>query len=271
MKILLLTGSHPRHLFLVNELVNTGFVSAHVMEMREEFIPNPPSGLEEIDHTNFIRHFRDRDEAEQRHFNGHNKVSVPLPSIEVKMQQLNSIETIDWVKSQSFDLAISYGVHKLSDELLKVLGGNAWNIHGGLSPWYKGNTTLFWPFFMLKPNWAGMTIHRLSSRLDAGDIVHHSVPELAYGDGLHDVACKAVIQVAKDLAEIVSTINLENVKYTPQKGNGKLWIGTDWMPQHLRFVYNVYNNDIVDQFLDGKLPKNDPSLINALRECEKNE
>ncbi|WP_391120377.1 formyltransferase family protein [Psychrobacillus sp. L3] len=268
MKILLLTGSHPRHLYLVNELVKTGFVTAHVMEKREEFVPQPPSSLEEVDRTNFIRHFKERDEAEHRHFKGNDKVSVSLPTLEVTMQQLNSEKTIEWVKNQHFDLAISYGVHKLGDDLLEALPENAWNTHGGLSPWYKGNTTLFWPFFLLKPNWAGMTIHRLSSRLDAGDIVHHSVPELAHGDGLHDVACKAVIQAAKDLAQIVTTIELENIRYTPQKGNGKLWIGTDWMPQHLRFVYNTYNNDIVDQFLDGKLKKIEPTLISAFSKGE---
>ncbi|MEK4083237.1 formyltransferase family protein [Psychrobacillus sp. FSL K6-1415] len=268
MKILLLTGSHPRHLFLVNELVKTGFVMAHLMEKREEFLPQPPAELESVDRVNFISHFKDRDDAEYRHFEGNDMVSVELPTLDVTMQQLNSAETIEWVKSQQFDLAISYGVHKLSDELLEALGGNAWNIHGGLSPWYKGNTTLFWPFYMLRPNWAGMTIHRLSSRLDAGEIVHHSVPQLAYGDGLHDVACKAVIQVANDLTKIITTLKLEEINYIPQKGNGKLWIGTDWMPQHLRFVYNTYNNDIVDQFLDGKLTKIDPPLVSAFSKGE---
>ena len=268
MKVILLTGSHPRHLYVVNKLAKLGVVSAHVMEVREEFMPQPPGNLEEIDRQNFIRHFADRDEAERRHFAGNDNVNVEIPTFKVSYATLNSQETIDWVKSQSFDLAISYGVHMLSKELLDVLPEHSWNIHGGLSPWYKGNTTLFWPFFMLRPNWAGMTIHRLSARLDAGDIVHHAVPELAYEDGLHDVACKAVAQVAEDLVQIIQTIPLADIQYTPQKGNGKLWIGTDWMPQHLRFVYNVYNNDIVDQFLDGKLPKIDPPIISAFRKEE---
>lgn len=268
MRVLLLTGSHPRHLYLVNKLAELGVVAAHVMEVREAFVPQPPSNLEEIDRENFIRHFADRDEAENRHFVGHEAVTTDVPTLKVSFKSLNSEETIEWVKSQSFDLAISYGVHKLSNELLDVMPEHSWNIHGGLSPWYKGNTTLFWPFFMLRPNWAGMTIHKLSARLDAGDIVHHSVPALAYGDGLHDVACKAVAQVAEDLTKIIQTIPLTDIQYTPQKGNGKLWIGTDWMPQHLRFVYNTYNNDIVDQFLDGKLPKMDPPIISAFRKEE---
>lgn len=263
MKVLLLTGSHPRHLYLVNQLAELGIVAAHVMEVRGAFVPQPSPNLESIDRDNFVRHFADRDEAEHKHFVGNDKVKYDFPTLTVALSDLNSQQTIDWVASQAFDLAISYGVHMLSKELLDVMPEHSWNIHGGLSPWYKGNTTLFWPFFMLRPNWAGMTVHRLSARLDAGDVVHHSVPTLAYGDGLHDVACKAVMQVTEDLKKIITTIPLENIQYTPQKGNGKLWIGTDWMPQHLRFVYNVYNNDIVDQFLDGKLPKIDPPLISA--------
>ncbi|WP_268890056.1 hypothetical protein [Lysinibacillus sphaericus] len=38
------------------------------------------------------------------------------------------------VASQSFDIAISYEVHKLSYELLNVLPKHLWSIHGGLSP-----------------------------------------------------------------------------------------------------------------------------------------
>ena len=268
MKVLLLTGSHPRHLYLVNKLAELNIIAAHVIEKRGAFVPQPPNHLEGIDRENFIRHFADRDRAEHHHFEGNENVQDTIPTLEVSLQGLNSVETIEWVRKQSFDLAISYGVHKLSDELLEVLPKHSWNIHGGLSPWYKGNTTLFWPFFMLRPNWAGMTIHRLSSRLDAGDIIHHSVPQLDYGDGLHDVACKAVKQVGADLAKILNEIPLNEIQYTPQKGNGKLWVGSDWLPQHLRFVYNTYNNDIVDQFLDGKLPRVDPPIISAFQRGE---
>lgn len=268
MKILLLTGSHPRHLYLVNKLAKLGIVAAQVIEKRGAFIPQTPANLEQVDRENFIRHFAERDEAEHRHFQCNDTINFDIPTLEVSKSTLNSEKTIDWVKAQSFDLAISYGVHMLSKELLEVMPEHSWNIHGGLSPWYKGNTTLFWPFFMLRPNWAGMTIHRLSTRLDAGDIVHHAVPLLAYGDGLHDVACKAVVQVTKDLVQILQKIPLEEIQYLPQKGNGKLWIGTDWMPQHLRLVYNVYQNDIVDQYLDGKLPKIDPPIISAFRKEE---
>lgn len=99
---------------------------------------------------------------------------------------------IQQLQEQQPDVVLTYGVNKIDDHVIDMLPDYAWNIHGGLSPWYRGNITLFWPFYMLRPNWAGMTIHRLTSKLDGGDIVHHSVPKLEYGDGIHDVACKAV-------------------------------------------------------------------------------
>jgi folate-dependent phosphoribosylglycinamide formyltransferase PurN len=262
-KVVLLTGSHPRHLYVVNQLASLGCIVGHVMEQREAFVPQPPSGLEEQDRLNFIRHFKDRDSSERVFFEGNETVKESIPTLQVTMQSLNSQETLDWVKSFEADLMISYGVHKLSDELLAAGPKHAWNIHGGLSPWYRGNTTLFWPFYMLKPNWAGMTIHKLTAQLDGGDILHHSVPELAYGDGLHDVACKAVIQAAADLKRILSTRKLSELTYSKQKSAGKLYVSSDWQPQHLRVVYQLFDNDIVDQFLDGKLPHVKPTLVNA--------
>ncbi|MCR8660535.1 formyltransferase family protein [Paenibacillus endoradicis] len=263
MKVVLLTGSHPRHLHVVNQLVNTGYVVGHVIEQREEFVPQPPSGLEEQDRLNFIRHFADRDYSEQTFFAGNDFILESVPTLNVTMESLNHQATIDWVTLLDADLMISYGVHKLSDELLAAGPTDAWNIHGGLSPWYRGNTTLFWPFYNLKPNWAGMTIHKLSSRLDAGDILHHSVPKLEYGDGIHDVANRAVMQVAEDLKNILKTFDLSELKYSKQKSAGKLYVTTDWQPQHLRVVYQLFDNDIVDHFLDGKLGYLEPPLVKA--------
>jgi len=263
MKVLLLTGSHPRHLYVVNQLINSGCVIGHIMEQREEFIPQPPYGLEEQDRINFIRHFKDRDNSERTFFAENDKVVQDIPTLQVTNDSLNHPHTIEWIQSLQADLLISYGVHKLSDELLAAGPKHAWNIHGGLSPWYRGNTTLFWPFYNLKPNWAGMTIHKLSSRIDAGDILHHSVPQLIRGDGIHDVASRAVMQVAHDLLYIISSFELSRLNYSKQCSSGKLYTSLDWQPQHLRVIYQLFNNDIVDCFLDGELGYSVPTLVKA--------
>ncbi|MCP1357548.1 formyltransferase family protein [Aneurinibacillus migulanus] len=267
LRVVLLTGSHPRHLHVARTLYDAGLLTAVMVEERENFTPDPPPGLLHIDQENFIRHFHDRDEAERRFFGEEKLKELPsdLPVLKVSLAELNSDKVKEWVLSHQPDHVLTYGVHKISDELLSSFPKYSWNIHGGLSPWYRGNITLFWPFYMLRPNWAGMTIHYLTAQLDGGAIVHHSVPELHRGDGVHDVACRAVMQVADDIVQILQQ-RAEGREFpgTPQKSSGKLFVGTDWHPQHLRVVYNLYNNDIVDRYLDGEISSPPPPLVTVL-------
>ena len=265
MKAILLTGSHPRHLHIAKRLFDEGFLSGLLVEKREELLPSPYPGLSEQDRLNFIRHFQDREQAEQSAFKAIELdyfTSIPVRTVTIS--ELNSPETAEWITELGCDTVLSYGIHKLEQNILDILPERAWNIHGGLSPWYRGNTTLFWPFYFLKPHWAGMTIHRLTSKLDGGDIVHHSVPELKRGQGIHDVACSAVKQVGEDLVRILALLRGDySVVAIPQKTSGKLFTSADWRPHHLRLIYNTFDNDIVDRFLEGEFPSEGPRLVRA--------
>lgn len=265
MKIILMTGSHPRHLYIGRKLFEAGFLAGLVVEKRGEFLPEPPAHLSELDRANFIRHFKERQLAEQKAF-GDTDLAIfeDLPVLQVLPRELNQEGTKQWLKEHSADMVVSYGIHKLDDAMLELLPEYAWNIHGGLSPWFRGTITLFWPFYFLKPNWAGMTIHRLSASIDGGDIIHHSVPKLERGDGIHDVACKAVKQAADDLVTIVRMMeNGHSIKAVPQRSSGKLFVNADWTPQHLRLIYNTFDNDIVDRYLDGEFETSEPKLVRA--------
>lgn len=265
MRTVFLTGSHPRHLHIAKRLYEEGLLHGLLIETRENFTPSPSPHLADIDRTNYIRHFTDREIAETRAF-GSVDISFfkDIPLHETTMEKLNSAETGSWLKTLQADTVVSYGIHKLEKDILEILPERAWNIHGGLSPWYRGNITLFWPFYFLKPNWSGMTIHRLSAKLDGGDIIHHSTPVLNRGDGVHDVACNAVRQSGEDLIRLLNLIKEgRQITPVPQKSNGKLFTSTDWMPQHLRLIYNTFNNDIVDRFLDGEFGSDEPPLVKA--------
>ncbi|TDX58937.1 formyltransferase family protein [Orenia marismortui] len=265
MKVVFLAGSHSRHLHLAQRLYQADLLGGLLIEERETFMPKPPNNIAEIDRQNFIRHFKERAEAENNFFGDIAEEEFKeVSTIKVSKEELNSNRVKEWIKDLSPEVVISYGVHVIEDDLLAEFPEYSWNIHGGLSPWYRGCITLFWPFYFLQPNWAGMTVHYLSSKLDGGEIVHHSVPELKYGDGIHDVACRAVIQVSEDLIKIIKMLKQnEKLPKEKQRSNGKLFLGRDWQPHHLRLIYNQFDNDIVDYYLDGKLVSSNPPLIKA--------
>jgi folate-dependent phosphoribosylglycinamide formyltransferase PurN len=262
---ILMTGSHPRHLYVAKQLIEANMIKAVVIETREHFNPAPPHNITALDRELFIKHFNERSTAEAHYFADLTVADIAksVPTRVVSMQELNDENTQQWIANQAGTMLLSYGIHKVDDAIIDLFPpGNAWNIHGGLSPWYRGNTTLFWPFFFMQPHWAGMTIHLLTKVLDGGEIIHHSVPPLAMGDGIHDVACKAVIQVTKDIMEIIQKTPWgEPIPSFKQKSSGKLFVSADWQPHHLRTIYHYFNNDIVDCFLRGELPGKHPNLI----------
>lgn len=271
-KVVLMCGSHMRHLYIAEKFLKEDRLAALVIEEREDFVPQPPEELCQRDKDNFILHFAKRDEAEQKFFGGvdREKLLSSVPVLQIQMEELNSEKTIAFIKKANADMLVTYGVHMVSNDVISCYEGRAFNIHGGLSPWYRGNTTLFWPFYFLKPNYAGMTIHRLTQKLDGGEILHHSVPTLEYGDKMHEVACKAVAKVAEDICKILECRdNGVEFECSPQKSAGKLFLGKDWTPQTLRVIYELFEDKIVDMYLDGEFEKDEPVLVDFLAKCGK--
>ena len=46
-----------------------------------------------------------------------------------------------------------------------------------------------------------------------------------------------------------------------QKTSGRLWLAKDFKPIHLRVIYDLFENKIVDEYLSGNLDKDLPNLI----------
>jgi methionyl-tRNA formyltransferase len=150
----------------------------------------------------------------------------------------------------------------IKEPLISKLPRNTINLHGGLSPKYRGVATMFWPFYFLEPNHVGATFHYLTESPDTGSIIHQSIPKLEYNDKIHDVSCKAIISASRDMIKLLSIYEKENGwRKNEQKTRGKNFLDSDFKPEHLRIIYNLFNDDIVKEFLSGKIKSPDPKLI----------
>ena len=261
MKVVLLTGDHPRHVAVARAVDASGLLAGLVVESREAHVPAPPSGPSPRLQSLVERHFLGRAHAEEAFFGGGAHPSGQ-PVLRVSRKQLNSPETLAFIKPIEPDLVLSYGVHKLTDRTLASLPPKKWNIHGGLSPWYRGVITHFWPSYQLEPQFTGMTLHELSSELDAGSIVHQNAAPLVRGDGVHELACRAVSGFCEELGTILRMAAEDRIAPSaPQAMSGKLWTSGDWRPEHLVPVYELWGNRIVDAYLDGEFEQREPSLV----------
>lgn len=260
MKLLWIGGSHPRHLYYINEIAKDFEIAGAIIQKRENMLPKPPEVSMRLEKL-WNRHFRERDEAERMHFGEQYYPDTDV--LEVNKEDLEGGVSVKMVEHIKPDVVLIFGCGLIRGELAKVLPEMSLNLHLGISPRYRGAATLFWPFYFLEPQWAGCTIHKIVHEPDAGDILHQCRPLLFKKDGIHDVACRAVVQASSDMREILK--KYPRWKFRKQKSTGKNFLASDFKPQHLEMIYTVFDNDLVKQYLEGKVEGKEPRLWSQLR------
>lgn len=268
MKLILFSGDHPRHLF-VNKKVVEYFEEIFVIVMqREELLPKPPSELNDHDKKLFQMHFENRYKVESVVYGDLSAYEVfrNVNSIFIKPNELNSELIADKVKKFNADFCFIFGVGLILDPVIDALPKDKINLHLGLSPWYKGGATLFWPFYHLEPQFCGSTFHQITKQADAGEIIHQCVPELLSGDTIHDVGARCVVKARDELSTIFSYWRRSHgFEGKLQSTSGRNWRGIDFHPSQLRVIYDLYQDKIVDNYLSGSLSNRMPKLISCIK------
>jgi hypothetical protein len=267
MKLILFSGDHPRHLF-VNKKVLEFFDEIFVVIMqREELLPEPPSDLDNHDKKLFKLHFENRHRVETSFYGNLNTRDVfkNFNSIFIKPNELNTNLVADQVRKFNADFCFIFGVDLILDPVFDVLPKNKINLHLGLSPWYKGGATLFWPFYHLEPQFCGSTFHQITKKADAGEIIHQCVPELLLGDKIHDVGARCVVKARDELSKIFNYWKSEQgFEGIIQKTSGRNWREVDFHGSQLRVIYDLYQDKIVDSYLSGELSNRKPKIVSCI-------
>lgn len=263
MSIIFISGDHPRHRYVASCLWEKGLLDGWIIEAREAFVPQAPPELKKSLRTLFKHHFDERERVETVFFGDAEQPNVK--TLRVTTDRLNSEDVECFIGALVPRLVISFGCHWLD---VARLGGSDipfWNIHGGLSPDYRGAITHFWPSYFLEPQMTGITLHETTPKLDAGAILMQTAAPLVRGDGLHSLAARCVLEFGKRLSEKLALLDRENIPGgVPQTRGGRLFLATDWRPEHLRLIYDFYDDAIVDEVLSGHLVGREPALIDVL-------
>ena len=183
--------------------------------------------------------------------------------LETTADGLNGPEVAAAIKEARADVALVYGTTLLKKRTLEALKGvQTINLHAGLSPWYKGSATLFWPIYFMEPQYAGCTFHVIDEKIDHGDVIHQNRPEIFANDGLHDIGCRAIVKAAGDIVPLLSKIERGWLE-TPiqQKKSGKVFYSWDFKPHHLRVTKRLLSGGFLGEYLQKRERFPDPPII----------
>lgn len=266
MRVLLITGDHLRHKYMVAQLCQHLEVVGWIAEKRDLFIPEPPQGLSaHLSHL-FVHHFAMRSKAENDFFADNASIPASLPLLPIDQSELNSRPVHDFLRQHPADVVISYGCHFLRPETLAMLPQARFlNVHGGLSPWYRGVATHFWPVYFLEPQMVGFTLHDTQKNLDGGSVLLQNSYSPVRGDTLHYIACRTTTDFVQKLGQSLAKYEHKPLPQgVPQSSSGRIFLSKEWRPEHLRMIYDFYADAVADALLNGEIQGRSEKLIDVL-------
>ncbi|MDA9627112.1 formyltransferase family protein [Candidatus Pelagibacter sp.] len=256
MKVLIICGNHFRHRFMIEPIFKKfKKIKCIIMKRESQKKGKKTILLNSSEERLLSKHFKLRYQKELISFGNKTIYDLVLPQniIDTDQKNLNSKNTINYIKKFNPDICFLMGPNLLSQNLIKILPKKTFNIHLGLSPWYRGSATLFWPSYNLEPWKTGITFHKLSQDADAGPIIHQSIAKLKKGMDLFDLSISAIQEGKKDFIRILDhIIKRKKIKTYKQRFYGKSYSGSFFRASHLKVIYELFNDRIVDYFLKNK-------------------
>lgn len=186
MRLVVLTANEPRHRFYLRSVQELFDVALVIREAKRDLVK---AGDTSGGDTLMKAHLSSRHVVENRFFP--DLATRQAPELNVSPGEVNNPHVTEAVRAARPDLILLYGTSIIREPLLSLFP-NILNMHLGLSPYYRGAATNFWPLVNGEPECVGVTIHWANAKVDAGPIVHQVRPTMAEQDGPHEIGCRAI-------------------------------------------------------------------------------
>jgi folate-dependent phosphoribosylglycinamide formyltransferase PurN len=245
---IVLTSSLRRHAYVANTLASRLDVAC-VWRERKSFEPMTYAASD-ADGAVIERHFAARDASEEEYFADHG--AVRAASREVVPGGCNDPEEVALMRRFEPDVVLVFGTGLLKPPLIDRFPGRILNIHLGLSPYYRGAGTNFWPLVNGEPEYCGATIHFLDAGVDTGPVIAHVRPDISPSDGPHHIGNRAIAAAASALADAALALVEGGVKGVPQRGGGRLYKRADFSADAVRRLNANFADGMIVKYLRDK-------------------
>jgi len=244
-RVVLITSDHPRHRWLAYRVAIAGRLIGLVAERKRS------RGTFPVDSA-LASHYLARSDAEGRWFGGApTYAQLCERTVEVEWGKSSGEDAAAFVASCEPELVLLFGSSIIKGELLIRYPGKIINLHLGLSPYYRGSATNFWPLVDGLPECVGATVHHATSRVDGGRIIGQCRPNIESEDDIHDIGCRAIIAGATKLAEMV-VADRSTPEGVEQTTSGTLCRSSDFGAEALFTLERRLKDGMIPKYIDQK-------------------
>ena len=257
MKLAVFTSNGIRHRYVANTLSKNVDDALIISECKQ----NDAVDQEKEETLSPIKeHFRLRYLTEKKVFSGNDLFNGKV--LPIMYKEANLQHTYEIVKEFNPDLMIVFGSSIIKKSLLSFKQNRFINLHLGLSPYYRGSGTNFWPFVNKELEYVGSTILHLDPGIDTGDIISHVKPKFEVGDNVHTIGCKVIKESVNILIKIINMVKegkkLKRIKQW-EVPNSRYYRNDDFNEEILKTYKQNLENRLIENYLVS--PKDNLKLI----------
>lgn len=258
-KIVILTGSDLRHSFFRMALANHLAIEvvASYCEGNEkslETLVSKKEGSTDLQKQHLLKR-----KVTEEDFFGCFVKAIPDKShpISLKKGDINNDEHVTSIIELNPDIIVAYGCSIIKGKLLEHFKGRIINVHLGLSPYYRGSGTNFWPLVNGEPEYVGVTFMHMDAGVDTGEIIHQMRANIYPGDGPHQIGNRLIRDMVDELAQLVvvsKALGVVNQPTIPE--NTKYYRKKDFTEVSVESLYKRFNEGMVDIYLAEQAKRN---------------
>jgi phosphoribosylglycinamide formyltransferase-1 len=251
-RIVILTGSNLRHAFVrkyLGSVAEIEVVRSYCEGRENDLRAVVESGA--VDGDLRLKHLAARDRAEADFFglfvdtvaDRSNPVYLPKGAI-------NSPAHCDDIRALEPDLLIAYGCSIIREPLLGAYRGRFLNVHLGLSPYYRGGGTNYWPLVIGEPEYVGATFMHLDAGIDTGEIIHQIRAEYAWGDTPSQIGNRLILSMCPVYRDLI--IHFDRLKRMPQPpppDRPKVYRKRDYTEESVVTLYRNFADGLIETYL----------------------
>ncbi|CAH1079358.1 formyl transferase [Candidatus Nitrotoga sp. 1052] len=251
LSIMVLCGRAPRHLYVANRLCGAIRVVAIVQEAGSHWTYKKILKLLRPDNLwrKVWRWLRDRKRyaggGEGKFFFGDAEPRLDRPELISEVPHINHPSVIELADRLRPDIIAVFGTSLIKGALLSRGPLGIVNLHGGLSPEYRGADCTFWALYNGEPEKIGCTLHFIDAGIDTGKLLAHICPEVHEGDNELTLFWRAVRDSAEVYAEAIGRLARSEALGAPQSGKGKLYQVKDRGWHHEQHLAQALHNGLL--------------------------
>ncbi len=173
-------------------------------------------------------------------------------SIRINVPHINHPDVIKIIDKNKPDLILVFGTSILKGELLTKGRLGIINLHGGLSPEYRGSDCTFWALYNQEPDMVGCTLHYINEGIDTGNIIAHISPEIKDTDNELTLFWRAVHNSVDILKELLDIMEKNKISGIPQSYKGSLYQVKDRRLKNEKKLEALLKNGLLENLKLGK-------------------